>query len=159
MSRPLDPLLPEALLARLLPPGAADHADRVVVLATVDPFGWPHPALLTYGELLVLDAGRLRLAAGAGSRSARHLRETGRATLVFADGDLCLYVKAEALALPPAPPAPGLARFELAVREVLEDRAAGEEAGAGLAGALRARWPDAGAAAARRARLAALLGA
>ena len=60
---------------------------------------------------------------------------------VFADGELCCYVKVEALALPGTPRAPGLARFELVVRDVLEDRAEGEEAGARLASGLTIAWP------------------
>jgi hypothetical protein len=68
------------------------------------------------------------------------------------------YVKAEALALPGAPSAPDLARFELVVRDVLEDRAEGEEAGAKLASGVAIAWPgEPEAVARRRARLRAVL--
>ena len=50
-------------------------------------------------------------------------------------------MKTEALALPAARGAPDLARFELIVRDVLEDRAEGEEAGAGLSSGLGIAWP------------------
>jgi hypothetical protein len=137
----------------MAPPGELAF-DTAVVLATIDPYGWAHPALLSYAEVLALDAARLRLGLHAGSRSARHLRESGRGTFVFADAELCLYVKVEALALPDALHAPELARFELIVREVLEDRAEGEEVGARLTSGLGIRWPDgAPAGTARRARL------
>ena len=106
-------------MARLLAPGPGESLRRVVVLATVDPYGWPHPALLTYVELRLLDPGRLRLLLASGSRSARHLRESARATLVFADPELILYVKAEAVVLPSLPRHADLARFELNVRDVL----------------------------------------
>ena len=131
----------------------------MVVLATVDPFGWPHPALISYAELLALDPARLRLALHAGSRSTRHLRDSARATLVFADPFLTLYVKVEATALPELPRAiaPGatppeieVARFELHVRDVLEDRAEGEEAGARLTGGITVEWPGGLEAAVRR---------
>jgi hypothetical protein len=69
---------------------------------------------------------------------------------VFADGELCLYVKGEALALPGAPGARDLSRFELVVRDVLEDRADGEETGARLSGGLTIAWPGAPAAVADR---------
>ena len=135
-------------------PVAAAPSDLAIVLATLDPYGWPHPALVSYGEILALDAARLRLGLHAGSRSSRRLRESGRATLVFADAELCLYVKTEALALPAAPGAPDLARFELIVRDVLEDRAEGEEAGAGLSSGLVIAWPwDAQATADQQARV------
>jgi hypothetical protein len=61
--------------------------------------------------------------------------------LVFADAELCLYVKGEAVALSGARAAPDLARFELLVRDVLEDRAEGEETGARLSSGLTIAWP------------------
>jgi hypothetical protein len=141
VTRSLGPALPDALLARLTEPTAATASGAAIVLATIDPYGWAHPALLSYTEVLALDATRLRLALHPGSRSTRHLRESGRATLVFADAELCLYVKAEAIPLPNARGAADLARFELVVRDVLEDRAEGEEAGARLASGLTIAWP------------------
>ena len=110
------------------------------MLASVDPYGWPHPALLSDAEVIALDATRLRLGLHPESRSVRHLRDSGRATLVFADA-ATLYVKAEALALPGAPGHPELARFELVVQDVLEDRSEGAEAGARLKGGLEIEWP------------------
>lgn len=120
------------------------------MLTTVDPYGWPHPALLSYAEILALDASRLRLALYAGSRSSRHLGDSSRATLVFADTSLTVYVKAEAVGLPAALGRVDLARFELQVRDVLEDRAEGDEAGARLVGGLAIAWPDGLEGAARR---------
>jgi hypothetical protein len=140
VSRSLGSQLPDALLARLV----ADPAERLgeaVVLVTVDAFGRPHPALVSYGELLALDPTRLRLGLHAGTRSATHLRDAGRVALAFADVELNLYVKADAVPLPEAPGHPGLARFELHVWDVLEDRAEGEEAGAHLTGGITFRLP------------------
>lgn len=139
MSRSLGSLLPDALVARLAE--SEGPAERAIVLASVDPYGWPHPALLSEAEVIVLDATRLRLGVGARSRSARHLRDSGRATLVFGGDDGVLYVKAEAVGLPAAPGHPDLARFELVVQDVLEDRAGGDEAGAGLRHGLAIEWP------------------
>jgi hypothetical protein len=153
VARSLGPVLPDALLGRLLAP--ADEVRTAVLLLTVDPFGWPHPALLSYAELVALDAGRLRAGLHAGSRTERHLRDSGRATLVFADAEMVVYVKAEAVPLPAVAEAPGLARFELAIRDVLEDRAEGEETGARLESGLRIVWagdPEAVAARAGRTR-------
>ena len=150
MSRSLGPLLPDALLARLSAPAASARLAGVVILTTVDPYGWPHPALVSYAELVALDATRVRLALHAGSRSSRHVLDTGRATLVFADAELALYVRTEAAALPVAIDEADLARFELQVRDVLEDRAEGEEAGAYLTGGITVAWPGGLEAAARR---------
>jgi hypothetical protein len=141
VARSLGPALPERLLSRLLGPVASAPPDLAIVLATTDPYGWPHPALLSYAEILALDDARLRMGLHAGSRSSRHLKESGRATLVFADSELCLYVKVEALPLPVAAAAPELARFELVVRDVLEDHAEGGELGARLSSGLVIAWP------------------
>jgi hypothetical protein len=151
VTRSLGAALPDRLLARLAAPAGAVPLDAAILLVTVDPYGWGHPALLSYAEVLAHDAARLRLALRAGSRSSRHLREAGRATLVFADAELCVYVKAEALPLPAAPAASDLARFELVVRDVLEDWAEGDEAGARLATGLTIAWPGGAEAAAARA--------
>jgi hypothetical protein len=142
MSRSLGSLLPDGLIARLSASPEEDApAEQAVVLTSVDPYGWPHPALLSEAEVVALDASRLRLALGATSRSARHLRDSGRATLVFAGAAGTIYVKAEAVALPPAPDHPELARFELVVQDVLEDQAGGDEAGARLRQGLVIEWP------------------
>ncbi len=50
-------------------------------------------------------------------------------------------MKADAVALPAAPDHPRLARFELQVRDVLADRAEGEEAGSFLTGGITFEWP------------------
>jgi len=50
-------------------------------------------------------------------------------------------VKVDAVAIGPAAGHPRLARFELQVREVLEDRAEGEEAGSFLTGGITFAWP------------------
>jgi hypothetical protein len=141
VSRSHGPHLPDALLARLMAPDPAARPGEAAVLVTVDPYGRPHPALLSYAELLAFDPVRIRLGLHAGTRSATHLAESGRATLIFADAALALYVKADAVRLPPARGHPGLARFELVVRDVLEDQAEGEEAGSFLTGGITFAWP------------------
>lgn len=96
---------------------------------TTDPYGVPHAARVSYGALLAVDAGRLRLGLGEGTRSATHLRDSARAALLFVDPELHLCVKADAVSLPAAPAHPELARFELQVREVFEARDDGPEGG------------------------------
>jgi hypothetical protein len=141
VSHSLGPQLPESLLARLYASDPAERAGQALVLVTVDPYGRPHPALLSYAELLVLDAGRLRLGLHAGTNATAHVADSGRATLVVADAGLNLYVKTDAVRLPAAPGHPRLARFELHVRDVLADRAEGEEAGSFLTGGITFEWP------------------
>jgi hypothetical protein len=152
VTRSVGPQLPDRLLGRLMAPDPSERPGEAIVLVTLDPYGRPHPSLVSYAELLALDAGRLRLALRTGTASTTHLRDTGRATLVFADAELLLYVKADAVPLAPAWAPARLARFELQVRDVLEDRAEGDEAGAFLTGGITFAWPGGADAWARHAR-------
>src|SRR5262249_28988029 len=97
VSRSLGAQLPDALPGRLMAADPAARPGEAIVLVTVDPYGRPHPALLSYAELLALDPTRIRLGLHAGTRSVTHLADSGRATLVFADAQLNLYVKADAV--------------------------------------------------------------
>jgi|SRR5580658_1806310 hypothetical protein len=54
-----------------------------IQLLTADESGWPRVALLSVGEVLVLDDSILRLALWPGSRTTANLTRTGRATLAF----------------------------------------------------------------------------
>jgi len=141
VTRSLGSTLPDSLLARLMAPDPAERPGEAIVLVTLDPYGRPHPGLLSYAELLAIDPARVRLALHAGTRATAHLRESGRATLIVADSALILYVKADAVPIGPAPGHPRLTRFELQVHEVLEDRAEGEEAGSFLTGGITFAWP------------------
>ena len=76
MTVPLGAALPASRLAQLGPAASPDRA-LVVPLCTMDDDGFPHVALLGTWEVVALDRGTLRIAVGAGSRSARHLRRDG----------------------------------------------------------------------------------
>mgnify|MGYP001396359393 CR=1 FL=1 len=55
--------------------------------ATTDAAGRPHPALLSYGEVLARDASTLRLAAAKGSATAENMRIRGAVTLCLVEPD------------------------------------------------------------------------
>jgi hypothetical protein len=59
------------------------RAGLTIQLLTADESGWPRVALLSVGEVLVLDDSVLRLALWPGSRTTANLTRTGRATLAF----------------------------------------------------------------------------
>ena len=99
MARSIGAQLPDSLLARLVTADRADRLGQVVVLTTLDPYGWPHPALLSYAEVLALDASRVRIGLYATSRSTHHLRDSGRATLVFADAPIDQFARGQKNAL------------------------------------------------------------
>ena len=88
--------LTDALLDRLSGRDLDRHGTLVIPLATVDPAGWPHIALLSYSEVVARDRGALRLAIGGRSGSAANLRRTGHATVLLFDTGLVHYIKGKA---------------------------------------------------------------
>ena len=122
MSEPLGARLPPEILARLAAPDAGHLMGRAIQIATLDPEGRPHPALLSYGEVVATDPCTLRIATYAASRTSDNLRRRGALTLCLVEPGSVHYVKARARELPGgAPGHPGLARFEAAVEDVLVD--------------------------------------
>jgi hypothetical protein len=135
MARSLGAELPAAIRERL---GQADlgvMAGLVVPVITVDPRGLPHPMLCSYLELFAPDVRTIRLVLGAASRSAANLEARRAATFLLVEEADVFYVKGQAFG---APLADGpLVRFDLRVKDVLEDSAAGWEAGARITSAIR----------------------
>ena len=120
MSRSLGPALPPGLLARLSQADLPSLLGRALPLVTLGPDGSLHPMLCTYLELLAVDARTLRLAVGARSRSARNLEVRRVGTLLLIEPERTVYIKGRASG-PPLRRG-NLARFSLAIEDVLEDR-------------------------------------
>ena len=68
----------------MAPVGAAP-VEAAILLATIDPYGWAHPALVSYAEVLALDASRLR-ASGGGDRGGEGDREAWLTPYVLVAG-------------------------------------------------------------------------
>lgn len=118
MSRSLGPRLPEPIV-RVLSASRGEGADRAILIATTDSAGRPHPALLTYNEVLAEGPATLRLAAYADSTTAENLRLRGAVTLCLVEPGAAHYVKARAREL--TSPLPGRAVFEATVEDVRAD--------------------------------------
>ena len=129
MSRGIGNRLPDSVFKLLDGRDLAGRLGKAFLLTTVDPSGRPHPALLSYGELLAMDRFRLRLAMYEKSRTVAHLKANGHFTLSLVEAGLAYYIKGRAASLPLMPKYPRLARFEVAIEEILEDQAEDEEAG------------------------------
>jgi hypothetical protein len=131
VSRHAGDRLDEALFRRLSGGDPASRAQEAILIATTDDRGRPHPALLSYGEVLAVTPALLRVAVPATSTTARNLGARGALTLCLIGPDGVAYLKTAARALPAEPSldAQGLVAFEAAVEDVLVDApAAGEKA-------------------------------
>ncbi len=122
MSRELGNELPGALLSLLDGHDLPARVGKAILIATVDAQGWAHPALLSYGEVVAVDARRLRLATYGSSGTSSNLRRTGRLTLCLVEAGMAYYVKARATEQQTSSHLPGLARFEATVEQVLADQ-------------------------------------
>lgn len=79
MSRELEPVVPAELAAALGADPAETEGVTLLLLSVVD--GWPHQAMISVGEVVVLDERRLALALWPGAGTTAALTETRRATL------------------------------------------------------------------------------
>ncbi len=132
MARDVGASLPADILARLQSAGRESRANDVILAFSVDEHGWPHATMLSYLEVVALDAVRLRAAVFASSSLARHVRGTGRLTFVLVSAGLACYVKAEARVMGvDLPGLPRLAAIEARVRDVRLDEADPGRDGAG----------------------------
>lgn len=122
MSRSLGNALPATLLPLFDGERLGEKSTLAFLLATVDARGFPHCALLSAGEIVARAPSTLRLALYSTSTTTANLRRGGTGTLALAQGDLAYYVKFQASERPATGEAlRGLAVFDAAVVEVLED--------------------------------------
>ena len=145
MATDLGRALPVVLHLRLVDHAGRAADDVAVPICTVDDMGFPHAAMLSYAEVSAVDAGLLRARVFSSSRTARHLRRDGRATLLFVDPAGVWYVKAVVDGEEAADPGvPGAAVFPLRVHAVIADDVdRSREPAAAIVSGIRFRRTDA----------------
>lgn len=126
-------------------------AEKVIVMVTVDPQGWPHPAMLGYGEIVATDSRNVRLATYTSSRTTANMRLNGKLTLIIVDVRAAYYIKGTVEELvTQMRGAPFNAKLNLRVEQVLADEADPQvEAGAYVARGIAVVDPNRGASLAR----------
>jgi hypothetical protein len=139
MSRRIGDTLPGDLVQRLSGRGLEAVAEKVIVVCTVDEEGFPHPALLSYFEVIAIDRSTIRLATYSTSRTTANARRTGRLTLVIVDAHVAYYIKGLVQEIAPSMRVtPYNAKLQMRVADVLADEANPEfEPGAYIAGGIR----------------------
>lgn len=122
MSRLIGQELPPQVLERLSGRDLHGCFGRVIPVVTVDAAGFPHPALLSFGEVVALDARRISLATCADSTTTANMRRNGRLALLLVEAEGIYYIKGMVREQPGGLPGfSHLAHLTMRVEQVLED--------------------------------------
>ncbi|MPZ14345.1 MAG: hypothetical protein GEU73_07955 [Chloroflexi bacterium] len=122
MSTNLGPTLPADLVELFSGRDLGQRTGHAYLLVTHGQDGYPHPCIVTPGELVAGDATTLRVALYAESTATRNLRAGSGATLCLVHDGAAWYVKMDPEALiADAPAFEGQAVFTLRTRHVLKD--------------------------------------
>jgi hypothetical protein len=123
MSQILGKELTDALLKRLSGAAVASHEGKIIPIFTLDEAGWPHPALLSYYEVVAKNASTLEMAIWKDSSTANNLRRMGKISLMIADNGINFYIKGAVKELEKEMTgAPPVSRFQITVEQLLEDQ-------------------------------------
>ena len=93
MSKSLGDELNDDLMERLSGENLAARAEKVILIATVDAGSRPHPAMLSYLEVVARDRGNIRLATYKDSNTSGNTRRNGKATISIIDERVAYYIK------------------------------------------------------------------
>jgi hypothetical protein len=123
MSRILGNELTEALMKRLSGAAVASHEGKIIPIFTLDAEGWPHPALLSYYEVVAKNPSTLEMAIWKDSSTANNLRRIGKLSLMIADNGVNFYIKGSVKELEKElNGAPQVSRFQISIEQLLEDQ-------------------------------------
>jgi hypothetical protein len=133
MSQRLGKQLTEALWKRLNGQDVEAYEGKIIPIFTLDESGWPHPALLSYFEVVAKNLTTLDIALWKNSSTARNLRQTNKITFLITDKGINYYLKGSVKELQSEIPGiPLQSRFRVNTEELLEDQEPNAEITSGL---------------------------
>jgi len=133
MSQLLGKALTPALLERLGGMQIEAHEGKIIPILTLDEEGWPHPALLSYYEIVAKDPTALETAVWKNSSTANNLRRAGKITLMVTDQGVNYYLKGSVRELEyEMTGAAPVSRFRITIEQVIEDQEANAQITTGL---------------------------
>ncbi len=133
MSRLVGKELTKLLLDRLSGQDVTPHESKIIPIFTLDDLGWPHPALLSYYEVVAKNSSTVDLALWKDSSTANNLRRLGKVTLMITDKGLNYYLKGSVKELEAEMSgAPQVSRFRIATEQLLEDQEPNAEITSGM---------------------------
>jgi Pyridoxamine 5'-phosphate oxidase len=144
MSRSLGSELNDDLWLRLRGDDLESRAEKVILIATVDERGRPHPAMLSYFEVVAVDRHNIRMATYRDSSTTENMRRNGKATISLIDERVAYYIKGGVDELEREMVcAPYNSKLNLKVESVLADEANEEfEPGAYVSSGVMYRSPN-----------------
>jgi hypothetical protein len=111
---------------------------KIIPIFSLDEAGWPHPALLSYYEVVARDSSTLDMALWKDSSTANNLRRNAKVTLMITDKEINYYLKGSVRELQAEMSgAPQVSRFRITVEELLEDQEPNAQITSGLTYARR----------------------
>ena len=133
MSRLLGNELTKALLKRLNGQDVGIYEGKIIPIFTLDESGWPHPALLSYYEVVAKNSTTIDIALWRNSSTARNLRQTNKITFLITDKGVNYYLKGKVKELQAEIPGiPLQSRFRVTTEQLLEDQEPNAEITSGL---------------------------
>ncbi|HEX6510690.1 MAG TPA: hypothetical protein VF157_00200 [Chloroflexota bacterium] len=117
MSKALGNELPAELLEDLSGRDLASKWSKTIPLVTIDGAGFPHFAILSYGEILAIGARELRIGLYPNSTTTRNVQARPNVGLLVVLGDAVYYLKGVASEKPAA----NVVRFDVGIEQVLVD--------------------------------------
>jgi hypothetical protein len=133
MSRLVGKELTEELLQRLSGHDVSRQEGKIIPIFTLDQAGWPHPALLSYYEVVAKNLSTLDIALWKNSSTANNLRRESKVTVMIADKGINYYLKGKVRELETEMSgAPQVSRFRITTEDLLEDQEPNAEITSGL---------------------------
>lgn len=124
MARFVSRELPDDLYHRLQGTDLKSYTDKAILICTVDTNGWPHPAMLSYAEVVAKDRSNIRLATYKDSATTSNMRRDGKLTVLIIDRRVVYYIKGRVHELEETMLAAAHnSKFNLQVEQVLDDAA------------------------------------
>src|SRR5438105_15498387 len=102
MSRLVGKELTKLLLDRLSGQDVTPHESKIIPIFTLDDLGWPHPALLSYYEVVAKNSSTVDLALWKNRSTANNLRRLCTRTLMLKHNGINHYLKDTSKELAPA---------------------------------------------------------
>lgn len=128
MSKALGNELPQELRQLLNGQDLAGKWGQTIPLVTIDGEGFPHFAILSFGEILTTGPSELRIGLYPGSTTTKNIQARPHLSLLIVLGDSVYYIKGTAH----EKPAENIVRFDVGVDQVLVDNEPGAHITSGI---------------------------